>query len=423
MSMGVGVNIRGGERVWYDEGSAEQESDQSMEESHEEYVSSDGSLIKSYYKTKQREQEKMQEYLRTKRKYTGYEGSEKERDNIKRGGSSSGGTDSSGKAVYSGEERKGGSNGSQSDQERTPTKNPKNTIINSNGLMDRLLKEKEATVEPDDAIKRVKKWYLQPRGNPKTKEIGLPRIWIIVLGTVENKKGKQYSWHSSYIKDRKSPTEIFSHSGSGYVLEGEMDVIANLKQGFSLQFCEHFRNGFPENWNTLIQAEIDRIFEHLQSIKASRAQNILGKKAETELNPMENESPQNIVPHTVKKQKQQQQQHQYQQHQQHQQHQQQQHTPNLRTKRKARKKITYPRKYTSSSKTPMSVKSVRALESVTKRLGKSTLASSSSPSPSIQTVTRYGRTVKSPGDWWKSASTTTSSPSPARILPRGTSLP
>jgi hypothetical protein len=112
---------------------------------------------------------------------------------------------------------------------------------------------------PKPAVE-LRSWFLtaapgKPSSSLGISELGL-RHWLYVEGTVRKPDGGEEQWHSSLVVRRQDPTTVLTASGSRYLLLGPMAKRISMHNGWSAELCEHFADGFPDDWVHLAAHDI-----------------------------------------------------------------------------------------------------------------------------------------------------------------------
>ncbi|CAJ0745909.1 21140_t:CDS:2 [Entrophospora sp. SA101] len=81
--------------------------------------------------------------------------------------------------------------------------------------------------------------------------------WISVRGE-RRISDSLLQWHSSLITERIDTKVIKTIKNSYYILEGEPSLTPMIEDGFSLELCEEFKKGFPENWKEALIREYNQ---------------------------------------------------------------------------------------------------------------------------------------------------------------------
>ncbi|KAK9721209.1 hypothetical protein K7432_003602 [Basidiobolus ranarum] len=82
-------------------------------------------------------------------------------------------------------------------------------------------------------------------------------FWIIIEGLRVMGDQNERVWHSSLIAERVDRTTLKTFSGSVYQISGPISPQGMSVAGFSPEFTNLFKDGFPEEWKSWICVEFD----------------------------------------------------------------------------------------------------------------------------------------------------------------------
>ncbi|ORX87177.1 santa-domain-containing protein [Basidiobolus meristosporus CBS 931.73] len=106
--------------------------------------------------------------------------------------------------------------------------------------------------------------------------------WIIVEGLRVMSDEKERVWHSSLIAERIDQTTLKTFSGSIYRLSGPISLQGMTDAGFSEDFANLFREGFPEEWKSWICVEFDGELSSEMKYKAQMQKRNLEERKKSE---------------------------------------------------------------------------------------------------------------------------------------------
>ncbi|XJO78716.1 hypothetical protein BDV3_003114 [Batrachochytrium dendrobatidis] len=103
----------------------------------------------------------------------------------------------------------------------------------------------------------LRNWFLRKQDvDPmRADAYGGASIWVALAGYLANSTDtaqKDSLWTTSHIVSCIDESRVCTFNGEVYRIIGEMDIQQTLAQGFPLHICEAFKNGFPQNWQSLL---------------------------------------------------------------------------------------------------------------------------------------------------------------------------
>ncbi|PVU86307.1 hypothetical protein BB560_006771 [Smittium megazygosporum] len=80
--------------------------------------------------------------------------------------------------------------------------------------------------------------------------------WIIVQGYPKSNIESDSIYSTTFVDSSLGQRTIKTSSGSVFLLDGDPDLLFMLESGYSNEFLSAFKHGFPENWEQVVDAEI-----------------------------------------------------------------------------------------------------------------------------------------------------------------------